>query len=455
MRGPSVSATPLRVALVGVNAPGYRSLALGYLRAYAQADSRLSSVAFTTLDLDTSIDPWWIAYRLLALEPAPDLVAFSVVCWNATRVFDAARVVKRARPDTLVVCGGPEVGPIAEEVLCSQPSIDAIVRGEGEASFADLLDARLRSRELSGVPGVTARYDGSVVSGPDRDLIDDLDSIPSPYLAGVMTPLDGATYLETYRGCPHRCGYCFEGKGYGRVRHFSQERVAAEIDLVASWPDVRSFSFIDPVFNLTPERLTWLSDRLAPHAETGVSLHTIEVDVERIGSPEAAQLRRAGVASVETGPQSVGAAALATCRRTFDRQRFAAGVEALKAEGISVECDLIVGLPGDTTADVVAGVGFAIGVDPGAVQISTLHVLPGTDLWRRAEELGVRYDPVPPHEVIATGQMDYADLRRLEVLGTAATAIYRARISAVSASGVAGGGTPSSVAIGPQDGGRP
>ena len=74
------------------------------------------------------------------------------------------------------------------------------------------------------------------------------------------------------------------------------------------------------------------------------------------------------------------------------------------------------------------GIDFAIGLDPGKVQLSTLHVLPGTDLWERASEHGLVFDPEPPHEVIETAQIAYADLRRLEVLGNAAARLYAARI---------------------------
>ena len=96
--------------------------------------------------------------------------------------------------------------------------------------------------------------------------------------------------------------------------------------------------------------------------------------------------------------------------------------------GISVECDLIVGLPGDTANDVRDSLDFVLSLDPGRVQLSTLHVLPGTDLWHRAQELGLVYDPQPPHELIQTAQLSYAELRQLEVSGNAATALYRARI---------------------------
>lgn len=419
----------LDVALVGVNAPGYRSLALDYLYATVRADARLDT-GLARINVDVGSDPWWTAYRILDLDPAPDVIALPVFCWTASHVYDTARLVKTVRPETLVVIGGPEVGPIAVEVLEEQPAVDAVVRGEGEFAFAELLHSYARGGDITAIAGVTARDGGAIVSGPDRPALEELDLVPSPYSSSTALPTSGAAYVETYRGCPHSCAYCYEGKGSTRVRSFSWERIASDIETVATAPGMTAFSFIDPVFNLTAERLKRLSDILAPHAARGVRLHTIEVDIERIDDEQAALLARAGVVSVETGPQTVGDFALQTCRREFDRDRFAAGVAACRRAGISVECDLIIGLPGDTLEDVVAGIDFVVSLDPGRLQLSTLHVLPGTDLWERAEELGLVFDRVGPHEVVATRELGFADLRRLEVFGNAAAQVYRARLTA-------------------------
>jgi radical SAM superfamily enzyme YgiQ (UPF0313 family) len=418
---------PLRCALLALNSPGYRSLALGYLRAYAKEDPALAGrVAFETLDLDTEVDPWWAAWRVLGLEP--DVLGISVTCWNARSVFEVCRIVNAVRPECAIVLGGPEVGPVAADVLAAHPEVSAVVRGEGEVTFAALLAELARGGKAWRVDGIALRKGDEIVSTPERGLVANLDDLPSPYLTGVLQPLDGGAYLETYRGCPHRCGYCFEGKGYGRIRAFSDERVAAEIDLVASVPGVRSFSFIDPVFNLTDARLHRFAEWMAPHVARGVRLHTIEVDIERIDDEAAALLHAAGVASVETGPQTVGASALEACKRPFDAERFSAGVRALRAAGISCECDLIVGLPGDSVYDFLAGLRFCFGLDPGKVQSSTLHVLPGTDLWERAVELGLEFDREPSHEVIATPDVGFRDLRRAEVLASSLQSVYRARV---------------------------
>jgi coproporphyrinogen III oxidase-like Fe-S oxidoreductase len=177
---------------------------------------------------------------------------------------------------------------------------------------------------------------------------------------------------------------------------------------------------------------------MRPHVARGVRLHTIEVDIERIDVEAAGALRAAGVVSVETGPQTIGATALQTCNRPFHAERFVSGVTALRAAGISCECDLIVGLPGDDAYDFLAGLRFCFGLDPGKVQSSTLHVLPGTELWERAAELGLEFDREPSHEIIATPDVGFRDLRRAEVLASSLQAVYRARI------GDAGPSVPSS-----------
>ena len=165
---------PLKVALVALNRPGYQSLALGYLRAYAEASPRLrGKAAFQTLDLTTEMDPWWVAYRILRMQP--DVVAFSVACWSGRAIYDACSIIRDARRDIRIILGGPEVSANAEEVLAAHPAIDAVVRGEGEETFTELLRALSNDRRMASCPGVTARNGDTITSAPDRPLVDDLD----------------------------------------------------------------------------------------------------------------------------------------------------------------------------------------------------------------------------------------------------------------------------------------
>lgn len=416
----------LVVALVGVSAVGYRSMANGYLRSAIRGDARLPETWIAVIEADTVTNPWWITYRLLELDPAPDFVCFSVYCWNAEIIYTVIRLLAVQQPHLRIVLGGPEVSPIAAQVLLEHPEVYAVVSGEGERTLPALLYSYARGGDPSSVPGVTLQ--GSISSGQDVEVqvIQDLDAIYAPYTVERPPATDGSAYLETFRGCPHDCAYCFEGKGVKRIRSFSWERIAHDINLVATTPGMQSFSFIDSVFNLTTSRLEKLTEILEPHAQRGIRLHTIEVDIESIDAHQADLLVRAGVGSVETGPQTTGCKALAAVNRKLDTEKYLAGVSACLERGIEVDADLIIGLPGDTVSDVLESFRFVISANPTKIQSSTLHILPGTLLWDRAEDLGLLYDSVAPHEIIATNDLSFSELRQLEVFGLAIGKFHRA-----------------------------
>lgn len=419
-----------RIALIGMNMPRYESMALRMLHASLSTDARLDDVSVARIEYSTDADPWWIVYDLINLNPLPTALCFSVYCWNANKLYDCMRLIAQVHPDIPMFVGGPEVGPIADMVLDGHPYIDAVIYGEGEIVIRDIVLSLARGGDLDTVPGVITRAMGERFKSAEirPAVVENLDKLASPYTALYPPPTDGSAYVETYRGCPHSCAYCYEGKGQKLIRSYSWERIERDIAFVAETPGMQSFSFIDSVFNLTQDRLRKLSDILAPYALRGIALHTIEVDIEAIDDGQATLLARAGVKSVETGPQTTCPMALERVNRRFNAEKFRAGVAACKGAGIRVECDVIIGLPGDTVESVLETMRFVVESRPAVLQVSTLHVLPGTELYDSAENLGLKFDIQAPHEVIQTSDISYHDLRNLEVFGTALASLYRAQL---------------------------
>ena len=413
------------IAFIGINQPGYKTFANAYLREAVKADVRLPEVWAQTIDFSVDQDTWWMLYQLLALDPQPDFISFSVYCWNAEQVFELTRMLHQVWPEVKLIMGGPEVGPQALEVLEGHPELYAVIAGEGEKSVPALLLSYAREGEPFGIAGVACHTSDGPRATPEEP-IENLDAIPSPYTTEHPPALDGAAYLETFRGCPHQCAYCFEAKGSTRIRSFSWSRVEEDVARVASTPGLKSFTFIDSVFNLTLPRLKKIAEIMDPWVCKGIRLHTIEVDIEAIDDEQALLLKKCGVVSVETGPQTTNDRALNACRRSLDKQKFLAGVKACRSQGIRVEADLIIGLPDDTVSDVLDSMEFAVHSGADKVQMSTLHVLPGTPLWDNADELGLVYDTNAPHEIIETRDISYRDLRKLEVFGVALSSLVDA-----------------------------
>jgi anaerobic magnesium-protoporphyrin IX monomethyl ester cyclase len=404
---------PLTVTLVSFNAAGHFSLANGYLKVYAEKDRSLRPrvdidlVDFAVESNDARQALFYLSQRL------PDVLGISCYCWNVEVSLELARLYKALAPRGLVVLGGPEVGPIAERYLEENDAPDIVVRGEGEETFRQLLRHLACGEEtLEEVQGITYRRDRTVRSNPDRPPVSNLDEIPSPYLARVLKPRDQVTYVETSRGCPYRCAYCYEGKEAPGVRLFSENRIQREIEAVIGTPGVRSFHLVDSVFNLNKARLRRLSQLISEVNRTGAQMLTVEILADLVDEETVQLLRQARVASVETGPQTVHADTLALMRRPHRPDAFARGIRLLREAGIEVLCDLIVGLPGDNFFRFAQSIREVMALRPSTLVFSILHVLPGTELYEHAHRYGLRFDSRAPHLVIDTDTFPFGEIDR-------------------------------------------
>jgi len=171
----------------------------------------------------------------------PFVAAFSMSMWNEQLSLRIAREVKDRFPDCHIIVGGAQVPHHPETFFKEHPFIDIAVRGEGEESFTDVLECLLDDGNLDDCPGVSwvtkeREYRRNTVERPFNR---DLDTYPSPYLHGLFDTLvqkrDDLKFqaiIETNRGCPFLCTFCYWGKGglSRKYRYHSLDRVQEEID---------------------------------------------------------------------------------------------------------------------------------------------------------------------------------------------------------------------------------
>jgi len=145
----------VKVILVSFNWSNHFSLANGYLKAYAEKDKFIrNNVLIRVVDFDAEQHNVQQALYYLSKEK-PDIVGFSCYCWNMDKILDISRLLKQLYPEIKIIFGGPEVGAAAHKYMMENPAVDVIVRGEGEATFRELLGAYSGVDEyLSGVAGV-------------------------------------------------------------------------------------------------------------------------------------------------------------------------------------------------------------------------------------------------------------------------------------------------------------
>jgi radical SAM superfamily enzyme YgiQ (UPF0313 family) len=405
-----------RVTLISFNYANHFSLALGYLKSYAEKEKFiLQNTEIVIVDFDAEMhDVRQVVYYLS--QSKPDIIGFSCFCWSINKILETARVVKMIFPHIRIVLGGPEVGPVSTKYLEENRFIDVVVKGEGEITFAELLKYYIGRGRLEEIKGISYRVNSQVLENPDRPLIEDLAEIPSPYLEGVLVPRDKVTYLETYRGCIFRCGYCFEGKNFPRPRFFPEERIKREIELIMSNPEIKSFHFVDPIFNLKKERLVKLAEMLSTANHFGTELRTIEIIAEFVDEETIELFKKANVKSTETGPQTVNKDTLKNVNRYYDEEKFAKAIRLLEDNGIEVLTDLIIGLPGDNFFKFVKSAKTLIALKPTTIIFSILHVLPGTILYEQSQAFGLKFDEKAPHLVLDTPTFPYEEIDKAVVM---------------------------------------
>lgn len=405
-----------KVVLISFNWANHFSLALGYLKAYALKDNFIrDQAAIDIVDFDTEmLNVQQVVYYLSQIRP--DIIGFSCYCWNIEKVLHTARIMKTIYPEIRIVFGGPEVGPIGSKYLKEYDAVDAIIKGEGEITFSELLKCYLGKGALEEIEGICYRRNGEVFENADRLPIEDLGEIPSPYLEGLLIPRDKVTYIETYRGCIFRCHYCFEGKNLPKLRFFPEERIKKEIEFLLGHPEVKSFHFVDTVFNYRKDRLEKIVGIISGANRYGTELRTVEIIAEFIDEETVSLFKRANVRSIETGPQTVNEDTLKTVNRYYRGEKFRAGIRLLEDSGIQATTDLIIGLPGDNFFKFVKSAKTIIDMRPTTIVFSILHVLPGTILYEKSREFGLKFDDKAPHLVLETPGFAYEDIDKAVIM---------------------------------------
>lgn len=383
--------------------------ASGYLASYAQkrlpegVDIEVCPADIGSFGGDAAVLDW-IASR------GPDIIGFSCYLWNIERSLHIAQQIGEGLGRARIVLGGPEISP--DNVLLRDARFHAAVLGEGEESFGDLLCAWAGGRaDLTSIPGLLLKTGHTLEATEKRRAIASLDAIPSPYLAGALgTSYTKTMFLETVRGCLYQCSYCSYHKQFRKLRAFDLDRIAAEIQW-ALRSGVEEISFIDPCFARRPKLRDLLTILARAQSVRRLKI-SCELNAEDLDPEMVAELVRAGLSHVEIGLQSTNPKALKLSNRRFDETRFIRGITMLRAAGVHVVTDIMVGLPGDTLGDVKNSIDFVLENSLfDDLNLYPVSVLPNTELRSKASLWGVSYQDRPPYYVVDTPDMSSVDIR--------------------------------------------
>jgi radical SAM superfamily enzyme YgiQ (UPF0313 family) len=357
------------------------------------------------------------------MDEKPDILGLSCYVWNIEKILKVARIIKKKNPQIKIILGGPEVSPRAEELLKTEKSIDVIVRGEGEETFLRLVESLIYDKnKLPSIKGISYRNQKKIITNLSMPLLNNVDLVPSPYLSGLINLKNiSEVPIETMRGCPYRCHYCYEHKDYNKVRYFSQGRVDKELKWVLSSKPSSVF-ILDATFNANSKRAKDILRIFVKHKK--VSKLRLAIKAELLDEGMIELISRAGVTLLEIGIQTINARTLKTINRTLQKNVFKKNIKLLNQKLIPFQLQLIALLPYDTYENLKQSLDWACDLHPPGVEIFDFMVLPGTYLRQHAKTLGIKYRSEAPYAAYKSNAMSDDDYKKVAKLRDALKTCY-------------------------------
>jgi radical SAM superfamily enzyme YgiQ (UPF0313 family) len=378
-------------------------LAASYLQRIAEAEgmnAHLLPNALMSYGNDQAILGYLVDFK-------PDMVGMSCYLWNVERSLSLARRLKHLLPSCKIVMGGPEINPGNKFVLGNK-DFDIGVVGEGEEAWKVLLKSHPK---LPQIPGILLKEkDGEWHFSGKRFPPSTPDRWVSPFLSGNLDRhLQRILWLESVRGCIHRCAYCYYHKQSAGLRAFPLDRISMEVRR-AREKCFEEIVFLDPCFIKHPQLEALLREIGEINQDRFLRIHA-EGNAEAIAPWMAEEMGRVGFTRMEVGLQSMNRNTLRSIRRDFEEEAFQKGVHLLQDYGIEVMVDLIAGLPGDRFSDICRSLDWVLDHEiSDLLMLYPLSLISGTELHQRSKEFGIQAMPHPPYLVTRNNEITASEI---------------------------------------------
>jgi anaerobic magnesium-protoporphyrin IX monomethyl ester cyclase len=292
-------------------------------------------------------------------EFEPDLVGTTAITATEPDCRLICETAKRWNPAVKTVVGNVHATFCWEELL-RDPNVDFVVRGEGEATMADLVRALAAGEGWERIAGLAWRKDGVPVSNAPRPLAQDLDAfrpawdlVDWPLYWYRPSPEGRLAIASSARGCGQRCSFCSQQKFWARTwRGRDPSRFVEELELLRDRYGVRVAMLSDETPTASAPRWARILDLLVER-RTGVEI-LLETRVDDILRDERilGRYAEAGVSHVYVGVESTSQSTLDLYQKDIQVAESKRAIELINAHGMVSETSFVLGTPEETAASI-------------------------------------------------------------------------------------------------------
>ena len=353
----------------------------------------------------------------------PDILAGTCWLFNHEVLMHITSRAKALLPNACLILGGPEFLGENESFFRRNPFVDCVFRGEGEEEFPRWLMCWNKPEAWSDIKGLCYLDKENHYHDNGLARVLDFDQLVSPEESRFFPWSKPFVQLETTRGCFNTCAFCVSG-GEKPVRTLSIEAIRRRLQMIHNH-GIKDVRVLDRTFNFNPKRAKELLNlflEFHPHMRFHLEIHPALLTEEL--KDELKRLPK-GLLHLEAGIQSLREGVLKKCLRIGKLSSALDGLRFLcSLENMETHADLIAGLPLYRLEEIFEDIHTLAEYHAGEIQLESLKLLPGTEMRRKAEELGIRYSPLPPYEVLQTNEITTGELQVARRLSRLLDAFY-------------------------------
>lgn len=381
--------------------PPYAGPPLGAPLALLSLAGPLVQAGFQVRLSDNYVDP---DFEQAILRETADAHCLGISVLTGPMISGAIAVaseVKRVRPKLPIIFGGWHPTLQVDQTL-REPYVDAVVRGQGEVTFLELVQRISRGEDWHGIAGLSFKEEGRIHHEPARPVIN-INDLPAPAYdladPGVYAAVSGTRQLAyaSSVGCPYQCNYCTDQVFYKRrFNAYQAERVVSDLTELVPRYDIAEVPLFDSNFLVDRKRALAIARGII---DSGIKFRwdfQASTDfVARMSDDEVALLAESGVWHIGFGTESASQDVLNLMNKRFQSvEQMVETARKTDRAGIHAVFNIILGYPGETESDRQKT--FRIMSDM-AREYSDLSFspniftpYPGIPIWPQLRELGVR-----------------------------------------------------------------
>lgn len=318
-----------------------------------------------------------------------DIVGLTAMTPTINTAISIAHHLKQSNPDLTIILGGAHATLLPEETLANAPQLDVIIKGEGEETIIELLQALEQKHPLDNIRGISYKRNGEVFSNPLRPTNIDLDSLPFlayhllPWRRYKPHPPHGRALpfaaIITSRGCPYQCSYCSKPVFGSKFRAQSPQRVVDEIAYYKDRFGIKEIAFYDDVFTLNQKRAYTIAEEII---RRGLKIcWTCETRVNLVDKDLLSHMKQAGCYAIAYGIESASQEILDTLNKGITIDEVEAAIRLTREAGLQTIGYFMLGSPGESPETIGKTIELAKKSKIDFAQFAVTTPFPGTELY--------------------------------------------------------------------------